>query len=318
MRVVILDGATMGADIDFSPITERFDTVIYDKTAPSETAERIKGASAVVVNKVVINAEVLAAAPEVRLVCVFAVGFNNIDIDYCRTHNIKVRNVPGYCVDSVAQHTFALLFMLSENLRYYDDYVKDGSYTRSGIANHLGRPFFEISGKKWGILGMGAIGRRTAEIAAAFGAEVCYSSLSGAERKERFPRVDMDTLLSESDIISIHAPLNSATENIINRNALRKMKSSALLINVGRGAIVNSADLADAITAGEIGGAAIDVFPTEPPQDDDPLMKIKDSEKIVFSPHIAWSSVEARARCVNTVADNILKFTEGEDCNDVW
>ncbi|MGN1098431.1 MAG: NAD(P)-dependent oxidoreductase, partial [Clostridia bacterium] len=175
MKVVILDGATMGADIDFSPITRRFDTVIYQSTAPWERAERIKDADVVVVNKVIIDREALEAAPHVRLVCVFAIGFNNIDIDYCKSRNIRVRNVPAYCVDSVAQHTFAVLLQLTESLDYYDNFVKDGSYTKSGIANHLGRPFGEISGKKWGILGMGNIGRRVADIAAAFGAEVRYS-----------------------------------------------------------------------------------------------------------------------------------------------
>lgn len=318
MRVVILDGATMGADIDFSPITSRFETVIYEKTAPSERLERISGADAVVVNKAEIDGALLAAAPTVKLVCVFAVGYNNIDVEYCKKHAVRVRNVPSYCVDSVAQHTFALLFQLIENLGYYDNYVKDGSYSASGLANHLGRPFDEISGKRWGILGMGAIGRRVARLASAFGAEVVYASLSGARRGEDFPEVTLDRLLRESDIITIHEPLNEKTKNVINRENLAKMKRDAVLVNVGRGATINSADLAEAIDSGRIGGAAIDVFPTEPPSADDPLMNIKNKDKIVFSPHIAWSSTQARERCVRITAENLAAFESGKDCNDVW
>lgn len=318
MRVVILDGATMGTDIDFSPITSRFDTVIYDKTAPEEKARRVKDADVIVINKVVIDRETIDAAPGLKLVCVFAVGYNNIDVKYCMEKGIRVRNVPGYCTDSVAQHTFALLFQLIESLNYYDGYVKDGSYTRSGLANHMGRPFSEIAGKRWGIIGMGNIGRRVAHIAAAFGCEVSYSPTSGVSRAENWPEVSMDELFAKSDIISVHAPLNAATENLIDREALAKMKPSAVIVNVGRGAIIDSAALADAIDNGVIGGAAIDVYPEEPPKASDPLLKVKNKEKIVLSPHIAWSSVEARARCVQMTADNISAFIDGKDSNDVW
>lgn len=318
MKVVILDGATMGADIDFSPITSRFDTVIYDRTAPEERAERLKDADAVAVNKVVIDGEALKAAPNVKLVCVFAVGFNNIDVEYCKGAGVKVRNVPSYCTSSVAQHTLALTLSLMESLGYYDSFVKDGSYTKSGLANHLGRPFREIDGKNWGILGMGAIGRRVAEAASVFGANVRYASLSGVRREEKYPEVPFEELMKTSDILSIHAPLNSKTANVINENSLALMKKSAVIVNTGRGGIINSAHLAKAIDSGRIFGAAIDVFPTEPPTAEDPLMNIKNKDRIVFSPHIAWSSVEARARCVNITAENILAFEQGRDINDVW
>ena len=318
MKVVLLDGATMGADIDFSPISDRFETVIYPRTAPEERAKRIADADAVVVNKVIIDREALENAPNVKLVCVFAVGFNNIDVEYCKARGIRVRNVPAYCIDSVAQHTFALLFQLIESLSYYDGFVKDGSYTRSGLANHLGRPFREIAGKKWGIIGMGNIGRRVAHIASAFGAEVRYTSLSGAARQEDFPAVEMETLLRESDVISIHAPLNDKTENIINEAALAMMKPTSVIVNVGRGGIINSAHLAAAIDSGVIAGAAIDVFPTEPPAAEDPLLNVKRTERLVLTPHIAWSSVEARARCVSVTAENIAALEEGRGHNDVW
>ncbi|MCH5188063.1 MAG: hydroxyacid dehydrogenase [Oscillospiraceae bacterium] len=308
----------MGADIDFSPITRRFDTVIYDKTTPEEKLRRVKDAEVIVINKVVIDKETIDAAPNLKLVAVFAVGYNNIDVKYCREKGIRVRNVPGYCTDSVAQHTFALLFQLIESLNYYDGYVKDGSYTHSGLANHMGRPFSEIAGKRWGIIGMGNIGRRVAHIAEAFGCKVSYASTSGVRRPENWPEVSMDELLAESDIISIHAPLSASTENLINREALAKMKPSAVIVNVGRGAIIDSAALAEAVDQGLIGGAAIDVYPEEPPKANDSLLTVKNREKIVLSPHIAWSSVEARARCVEMTADNISAFIEGKDSNDVW
>ncbi len=318
MKVVILDGETMGADIDFSPISCRFDTVIYPRTSMDERAGRLAEAEAVVVNKVVIDREALENAPRVKLVCVFAVGYNNIDVDYCRSRGIRVRNVPAYCVDSVAQHTFALLFQLTESLNYYDGFVKSGLYSQSGLANHLGRPFREIAGKKWGIIGMGAIGRRVADIASAFGAGVSYASLSGAERKEKYPRVSPEELLRESDIISVHAPLNENTANFINADALALMKPTAVIVNVGRGGIINSAHLAAAIDGGVIAGAAIDVFPTEPPEENDPLMKVKNMDRLVLTPHIAWSSVEARARCIEITAENIAALEAGEERNDVW
>lgn len=317
-KVVILDGATMGADIDFGPISRQFETVIYPGTVPEERGPRIADADAVVVNKVVIDREALENAPNVKLVCVFAVGYNNIDIDYCKKRGIRVRNVPAYCVDSVAQHSFAILFQLIESLNYYDGFVKDGSYTKSGIANHLGRPFREIAGKSWGIIGMGNIGRKVAHIAEAFGAKVSYTSLSGVKRHEDFPAVELETLLRESDIISIHAPLNEKTKNIINENTLALMKPTAVIVNVGRGGIINSAHLAAAVDSGVIAGAAIDVFPTEPPAADDPLLNVKHPERLVLTPHIAWSSVEARARCVEVTAENIAALTAGREHNDVW
>ncbi len=318
MRVVILDGATMGNDIDFGPIVKRFDTVIYDRTAPDERFARVRGAEAVVINKVVIDRETIDAAPNLELVCVFAVGYNNIDIEYCRQKGIRVRNVPDYCRESVAQHTFALLLELIESLGYYDYFVKSGAYSESGLANHLGRPFMEIAGKSWGILGMGGIGRAVARAASAFGANVSYASLSGAVRREDWPRVELSELLSKSDILTIHSPLNEKTANIINRGTLALMKPTAVIVNVGRGGVINSADLAAAIDTGAIAGAAIDVFPEEPPRVDDPLMTVKNKDRIVFSPHIAWASVEARARCVAVTAENIAAFVRGKEHNDVW
>ncbi len=318
MKIVLLDTGTIGNDIDFSSLDSLGECVKYHNTLPDEVPERIKDADAVIINKVLLNEPVLQYAKNLKLICVFAIGYNNIDIEYCKKRGIKVRNVPGYCVGSVCQHTFAILFALLEKLRYYDDFVKNGEYTKSGLANHLGKPFFEISGKKWGIIGMGAIGRAVADCAAAFGAEVCYSSISGAIRKEKYENVPLDTLLRESDIISVHAPLNEKTMKLIGANELKKMKNTAYLVNVGRGAVIDEAALADAINNGEIAGAALDVYTEEPPMADSPILSIKDSERIVYTPHIAWASVEARQRCVDMTAENVKTFIEGKSLHDVW
>lgn len=317
MKIVILDAKTMGEDIDFSPILNIGETVIYDKTSPEEIESRINDADVVCLNKVVLDEACLKKAEKLKLICLFAIGFNNVDTIYCKERGIKVRNVPGYCVESVCQHTFAMLFALMENIRYYDDYVQSGEYEKSGVANHLGKPFEEICGKKWGIIGMGAIGRRIADVASAFGANVSYASLSGVKRKEKYSEVPFEKLIYESDIISLSAPLNESTYKIIGENELKKMKSTAIIVNVGRGALTDEKALAEALDSGEIGGAAIDVYENEPPKSDCPLLKVKNKEKILYTPHIAWSSVQARKRCVEMVADNINAFICGESINDV-
>ena len=316
MKIVILDAKTMGEDIDFSPISNIGETVIYERTSPEEISGRIKDADVVCLNKVVLNEEVLKKANNLMLICLFAIGFNNVDTCYCKTRGIKVRNVPGYCVESVCQHAFTILFSLMENIRYYDEFVRSGKYEESGIANHLGRPFEEIAGKRWGILGMGAIGRRIASVANAFGAKVNYASLSGVKREEEFEEVSFNELISQSDIICLCAPLNEKTYKIIGENELKSMKDTAIIINVGRGALTDEYALARALDNGEIGGAAIDVYENEPPIGS-PLLNVKNKEKILYTPHIAWSSVQARKRCVEMVADNIKAFIRNESSNDV-
>ena len=318
MKIVLLDAATMGDDMEFSCIDKLGECVVYSNTLPKQTAERIKDADVVVINKVLLTREILMQAEKLKLICVFAVGYNNVDIDYCRERNIRVRNVPGYCSQSVSQHTFALLFALIENIRYYDDFVKSGAYSQSGLANHLGKPFFEIAGKKWGIIGMGAIGRSVADCAAAFGAYVSYSSVSGAKRQEKYENIPLETLFRESDIISVHAPLNEKTNHLIGEKEFKMMKKTAVIINVGRGAIIDESALAAALNNGDIAGAAIDVYSTEPPEENSPILSVKDSEKIVYTPHTAWSSVEARRRCISMTADNIEAFIKGKNRNDVW
>lgn len=318
MKIVLLDCGTMGSDMDFSSIERLGSVVSYHNTEPAEVAERIKDADVVVINKVLLTGEILQHAHNLKLICVFAIGYNNIDIEYCKKHNILVRNVPGYCIGSVCQHTFALLFSLIENIRYYDDFVKSGEYSKSGLANHLGRRFFEIEGKKWGIIGMGAIGRAVADCAAAFGARISYSSVSGAVREEKYEKVPLDILLSQSDIITIHAPLNEKTMHLIGKRELSLMKKTAVIVNVGRGAVIDEDALAQALNDGIIAGAALDVYSEEPPAENTAILNIKDSEKIVYTPHIAWASVQARERCIEMTAQNIEAFTKGESRNDVW
>lgn len=318
MKIAVLDCMTLGDDISLEPITKLGDCELYDNIDACRIGEVLRDADVCVTNKKVLGEHNLADCKNLKLICLTATGYNNVDIEYCKKRGIKVRNVPGYCTESVCQHTFALLLSLMESIGYYDNFVKDSSYTKSGIANHLDKPFYEINGKTWGVIGMGGIGREVSKVASAFGARVIYAPVSGKSRKEDYEEVTLDELFKESDIISIHSPLNEKTENLVNKEKLSLMKKSAVIINVGRGGIVNSRDLVEAVDSGEISGAGIDVYPTEPPEADDPFMKIKHPERFVLTPHIAWASVEARQRCVDIVGENIHSFMENRGCNDVW
>ncbi len=318
MKIVVLDRETLGDNISLSPISDLGECVIYDNLETEKIPEALHDADVCVTNKKLLGKHNLDDCVNLKLICLTATGYNNVDVEYCKERNIRVRNVPGYCKESVCQHTFTLALSLIESLSYYDNFVKDGSYTKSGLANHLKVPFGEIAGKTWGIIGMGGIGREVAKVATAFGAKVIYAPVSGKSRKEEYEEVSLETLLKESDIISIHSPLNEKTENLINKDTLSMMKKSAYVINVGRGGIVNSKDLVNAVDTGVIKGAGIDVYPTEPPCEDDPFMNIKHPERFVLTPHIAWASLEARQRCVDIVGENIKALIEKRGSNDVW
>lgn len=318
MKIVVLDAMTLGSDISMEPITSLGECDVYDNIEPDKIPQALKGADVCVTNKKLLGEHNLNDCADLKLICLTATGYNNVDVEYCKSRNIKVRNVPNYCTESVCQHTFALLLSLMESLSYYDNYVKRGDYTKSGLANHVGVPFGEIAGKRWGIIGLGGIGRAVAKVANAFGAEVVYASLSGVDRKEDYEKVSIDELFKTSDIISIHSPLNEKTENLVNKDKIALMKKDAVIINVGRGGIVNSRDLAQAVDDGVIKGAAIDVYPQEPPLEDDPFMNVKHPERFVFTPHIAWASTTARQRCIDIVGENIRLFAENKGCNDVW
>lgn len=308
MKIVFLDAQTIGNDIDLSQFDSLGEVVRYPFSTPSEVRERVTDADVIILNKVLINEESIGTAEKLKLVCVTATGTNNLDKDYLEKRNIAWRNVAGYSTQSVAQHTFALLFYLLEKLRYYDEYVKEDRYTNDVSFSHFEERFCEIYGKTWGIIGLGNIGRRVASIAEAFGANVIYTSPSGSAPQEGYHQVDLDTLLSQSDIVSVHAPLNEYTENLMNAEAFAKMKSSAIFLNLGRGAIVVEKDLAEALGNGIIRAAGLDVLSVEPMSEDNPLRQIKDSRKLFITPHIAWASIEARTNLMNIIYHQIVEF----------
>lgn len=308
MKIVFLDAKTIGDDIDLSAYDTLGEVVKYSFSQPEEVPERAADADVLIVNKIRIDEAAVGRADHLKLVCVTATGTNNLDKDYLERRGIAWRNVADYSTQSVAQHTFAMLFFLLEKLRYYDDYVKEGRYINDTVFTHFAEHFYELKGKTWGIIGLGNIGRRVAAIAEAFGAEVIYTSPSGSAPQEGYHQVDLDTLLAESDIISVHAPLNQYTENLINKNTLKKMKKNCIFLNLGRGPIVNEQDLADALMQGEIAAAGLDVLCQEPMSSDNPLMAIKDSRKLFITPHIGWASVESRTRLMDIIFHQIKEF----------
>lgn len=309
MKIVFLDRDSIGNDIDLSVYEELGEVVYYGHTPDSEIAGRCKDADVIVLNKQNINEETLTADTNVKLVCVTATGINNLDTDFLDRAGIAWRNVAGYSTEDVAQHTFALLFYLMEHLAYYDEYVKSEKYVNDVSFTHFSNTFHELCGKTWGIIGMGNIGKRVAEIAKAFGCRVIYYSTSGKNTVAGYERVSFDELLAISDIVSVHAPLNENTLNLMDRTAFSKMKKSAIFINVGRGQIVVEEDLANALERGEIAAAGLDVLRKEPMAAANPLVRIKDSNKLFITPHIAWAPVEARTRLMDMVLENIKNFT---------
>ncbi|WP_195514731.1 MULTISPECIES: D-2-hydroxyacid dehydrogenase [Clostridia] len=315
-KIVILDGKTLG-DISLEKLSEIGEVRYYDTTDISEVKERVREANIVLTNKVVLNRENLSEANNLEFIAEVATGFNNIDIEYAKEKGIGVANVAGYSTNAVVQHTFASTLALLDEVTYYDNYVKSGEYSKSGLFTCLDRSYYEIEGKTWGIIGLGNIGKKVAKIAEAFGAKVVYYSTTGINSNNDFSRVSFDDLLSKSDIISIHAPLNENTLGLINYEALCKMKNSAVLVNMGRGPIVVEEDLARAIDEDRIRGAALDVFEVEPIKINSPLLTMKNKDRIILSPHIAWASVEARERLFNEVVENITAFYNGEIRNRV-
>ncbi|MEG1287011.1 MAG: D-2-hydroxyacid dehydrogenase [Clostridium sp.] len=310
-KIVILDGKTLG-NLDFFKLKEFGIVEYYDITNEEEVALRIKDANIVLTNKVILNSENLAQAKNLELICETATGFNNIDINYAKENNIAVANVAGYSTNTVAQHTFATVLNLYDKLSYYDEFVKSGKYAASGLFTDLSKPFYELEGKTWGIVGFGAIGKRVAKIAEAFGVSIVYYSTSGQNNNLEYKRVEFEELLSSCDIISIHAPLTEKTNGLMDYEAISKMKKSAILINMGRGPIVIEADLARAIEEELIAGAALDVFEMEPMKENSPLLVLENKENLVLTPHIAWASVEARGRLFGEVIENIRAFYKGE------
>ena len=308
MKLVFLDTKTIGEDIDLSAYDALGEVVKYGFSTLEEIPERVKDADVLIVNKIAINEQTIGTAKNLKLVCVTATGTNNLNKEYLKKRGIAWRNVAGYSTESVTQHTFALLFYLLEKIRYYDDYVKDEKYINDTVFTHFAEHFNEVNGKTWGIIGLGTIGRRVADIAKAFGARVIYYSASGSPAQEGYEQVDFETLLATSDIVSVHAPLNEYTKDLMDREAFAKMKKTAIFLNLGRGPIVVEQDLYEALETGEIAAAGLDVLCEEPMSETNPLAKIKDSKKLIITPHIAWASVEARNRLMQIIAGQIREF----------
>ena len=317
MKIVILERASVGLDVSVDMFEEIGEVEIYNNTMYDEIAKRVEDADIIIANKSKLNEDTLKNALNVKLICEFATGFDNVDIEYCKKRGIAVCNVRDYSTDMVAQHTFALAFYLSEKLEHYDRYVKSGQYAAQDRFSNFDIAFNEFSGKTWGIVGMGNIGRKVAHIATAFGCRVIFYSITGKSTVTDFERVDFDTLLRESDYLSLHCPLSDLSRGLINEEALSKMKKSAYLINVARGPVVDENALYDALVTGSIAGAGLDVLSKEPIVAENPLSKIQDSSRLIITPHLAWASVEARERCVSMTYDNIKAFINGETLSRV-
>ena len=318
MKIVIADKDSVGTDMDYSIYDELGEVTYYDdKVTEENTAERLKGANVLVINKSQITDKLLDAAPDLELICEFATGFDNANIPACDRHGVKVANVVNYSTASVAQHTFAMLFYLMENLRHYDEFVKSGEYANQEHFCCLDIPFDELDGKTYGIVGMGNIGRKVAQIATAYGAHVIFYASSGHSDCTDYEQVSFDELLERSDVISLHCPLSDRTRDLFDKRAFEKMKKTAILINVARGAVVVEKDLSDALINGEIAAAGLDVLSPEPMAKDSTLLKIQDSGKLIVTPHLAWASTQARTRCLDEVKKNIVSWMEGKPMNIV-
>jgi lactate dehydrogenase-like 2-hydroxyacid dehydrogenase len=308
MKIVVLDAATLGKLTDLQRIHELGQVQLFESTRPEERLGHIGDAEIVVTNKVLLDRKVLAEAKNLRLICITATGVNNVDLDYAAERGIEVRNAAAYSTFSVAQHTFSMLFQLMHDAGYYDQYVKSGRYSGSSLFTHYGPAIRELHGKAFGIIGLGTIGRQVARIATAFGARVSYFSSSGHTQNSDYPRLSLSELLESCDIVSIHAPLTDRTANLISSNELARMKETAILINVGRGGIVDEAALAKALENGKPGGACLDVFSHEPIRADNPLLNSAIATKLVLTPHVAWTSQEARDRLFDITLQNIREY----------
>jgi len=302
-KIVLLDALTFGAT-DLAAFSSLGEVEVFQTTSKEQTQERVKNADVIVTNKVVITKEFMKSAKNLKLICIAATGMNNVDLNAAKELNIEVKNVAGYSTDSVIQHTFSMLFYLLGHSRYYDEVVKDGTYSRGPIFTDVSQPFFEVKNKKWGIIGLGSIGRGVANIAKAFGAEVFYYSTSGVNRTEDFQRVNLDTMLKTCDIITIHAPLNEKTDKLLDYEELLMCKEGATVLNLGRGGIINEEAVSRIIDEKNI-FFGLDVLTQEPMRENHPLLSVKNADKLYITPHIAWTSVEARDKLIASIIQNI-------------
>lgn len=312
MKICVLDALTVGKDIDMTKLSQCGELVVYGLTEPEEVANRIKDVDVVITNKVQLNEDNLKEALHLKMIALFATGYNNIDIAYAKQKGIAVANVAGYSTESVAQHTFGMLLYLLEKLRHYDEAMKMRQIKTDKPFTYIEWPYHQLYGKKIGIIGLGAIGKAVARIAVAFGMEVMYYSTSGHNRSgEEYQRVSLQTLLKESDVVSIHAPYNQNTHHLIGYSELKQMKATAILLNLGRGGIIVEEDLVQALNENIIAAAALDVLEKEPIEADNPLFKVQDPYKLLVTPHIAWASIEAREQLIEEVIMDIQAFNTG-------
>jgi len=309
MRITVLDAKTLGDDLDLSPLESVGETEIYENTPPETVAERIADSEVVIINKVKLNGTNLADAKKLRLICIAATGYDNVDVAYCKEKGIAVCNVVGYSTDSVAQITVATVLSLACHLKEHTASVSSGEYTRSGVANRLTPVYHELAGKTWGIVGYGNIGRKVAEIAKALGCKVIANRRSESSESEC---VSLDTLCRDSDIITLHTPLSASTRGLISRDMIALMKRDVIIVNTARGAVTDEGELAKAVKEGRIGALGSDVYSTEPFGEDHPFYEIKDMPNVCLTPHMAWGAYEARVRCLDDIIKNIKAFCSGE------
>lgn len=307
MEIVFLDSDSYGNDVDLTGFNKFGNVKFYPVTAPENVKRRILHAEIIVINNTSVSNADLEAASKLKLIAIAATGMDNVNLDYCRKKGIQVHNVTGYATESVAQHTFAMLFHLLEQTSYYDSYIKSGSWSSSGSPSHFGRKFMQLSGKRWGIIGMGNIGKRVGKLATAFGCKVLYYKRNGDNSSQEFEGISLNELLSSSRIISIHAPLNSKTRNMIGKAEMTLIKSGTILLNLGRGGIINEEDLAEAIDRHGI-LAGLDVFLNEPIEKTSPLLSLKTPHHLVMTPHIGFAANEAREAVIQGTINNIEKY----------
>ena len=314
MKITILDKLAMGEDTPFDLLNSLGMLTVYDSTSPQELTEHVADSDVIVLNKVKITREVIENSKNLRLICVFATGYDNIDLEAAREFGVAVCNVPGYSTDSVAMFTVATVLSLAAHLREYTDYVRSGKYSNSCSANKITPVFHELRGLTWGIVGGGNIGKAVLKIAEAFGARVIVNKKTPTNE---FVCVDIDTLCKESDIITLHCPLNENTKELINKQRIDLMKNSVILVNEARGAVVNENDVAEAIKCGKIAAFGCDVYSLEPFPTSHPYYQIKDFDNVILTPHAAWGAYEARERCIRIICDNVSSFVNGEKLNRV-
>ena len=306
MNIVILDRKTLGFDIDTNIFSKFGKIISYDTTKEDETKERIKSADIVLTNKVYVGKNELENS-KVKLICITATGTNNVDLEYAKTSNIIVKNVAGYSTSSVVQLAFSMIFYFVQKLNYYKNYVDDGNWQKSDTFTHIDEPFFELDNKRVGVIGLGEIGKNFAKKAKAFDCEIVYYSTSGQNSSSDYKSLSLEELLKTSDIISIHAPLNDKTKNLLSYKELSLLKDGAILLNLGRGGIINESDLAKILDEKDI-FCGLDVVTKEPIEASNPLLSIKNKQRLLLTPHIAWASIEARKRLIEKVALNIEEF----------